>query len=124
MTECNQKVFSFASHFSRRVEAGFTAGQVSSEGGALLLRQADRKIGFPSRISSILRPGVGAYEQIEVAEFEIDALQAFEVADLEFRDHGCGLGGLRFPGNFPYCYAGFWSQCSLSRQLWERPVHP
>ena len=37
MTECNQESFSFAAHFSRRVEAGFTAGQVSSDGGALLV---------------------------------------------------------------------------------------
>ena len=52
MTECNQEVFSFASHFSRRVEAGFTAGQVSTDGGALLLRQADRKIGLLKRVAS------------------------------------------------------------------------
>src|ERR1700681_2293190 len=52
MTECNQEVFSFASHFSRRVEAGFTAGQVSTDGGALLLRQADRKIGLLKRVGS------------------------------------------------------------------------
>ena len=44
MTECKQKVFSFTAHFSRRVEAGFTAGQVSSDGGALLLRETDRRI--------------------------------------------------------------------------------
>ena len=52
MTECNQEVFSFASHFSRRVEASFTAGRVSANGGALLLRQADRKIGLPKRVAS------------------------------------------------------------------------
>jgi len=52
MTECNQKVFSFASHFSRRVETSFTAGRVSSDGGALLLRQADRKIGLLKRVGS------------------------------------------------------------------------
>ena len=52
MTECNQGVFSFASHFSRRVEASFTAGQVSSDGGALLLRQADGKIGLLKRVAS------------------------------------------------------------------------
>ena len=50
--ECNQEVFSFASHFSRRVEASFTAGQVSTDGGALLLRQADRKIGLLKRVAS------------------------------------------------------------------------
>ena len=52
MTECTQEVFSFASHFSRRVEASFTAGQVSTYGGALLLRQADRKIGLLKRVAS------------------------------------------------------------------------
>src|SRR5271157_5085132 len=52
MSECNQEVFSFAAHFSRSVEAGFTAGQVSSDGGALLLRQADRKIALLNRVAS------------------------------------------------------------------------
>ena len=51
MTECNQEVFSFATHFSRRIEASFTAGQVSSDGGALLLLQADRKINLLSRMA-------------------------------------------------------------------------
>jgi hypothetical protein len=52
MTECNQEVFSFASHFSRRVKTSFTAGQVSTDGGALLLRQADGKIGLLKRVAS------------------------------------------------------------------------
>jgi len=52
MTERNQEVFSFASHFSRRVEVGFTAGQVSTDGGSPLLRQTDRKIGLLKRVAS------------------------------------------------------------------------
>jgi hypothetical protein len=32
MTECNQESFAFTAHLSRRAEAGFTAGQVSTEG--------------------------------------------------------------------------------------------
>ena len=52
MTECIQERFSFAAHFSRRVEAGFTAGQVSSDGGALLLRQADRRIHLLNRLAA------------------------------------------------------------------------
>ena len=55
MTECKQEVFCFAAHFSRRVEASFTAGQVSSDGGALLLRQADRKIKLLSRVAGCFR---------------------------------------------------------------------
>jgi len=52
MTECSQEVFQFASHFSRRVEAGFTAGQVSSDGGSLLLREVERRIGLIDRLAA------------------------------------------------------------------------
>src|SRR6202167_4718712 len=51
MTECNQETFAFTGHFSRRVEAGFTAGQVSSDGGALLLREVDLKINLLGRVA-------------------------------------------------------------------------
>ncbi len=40
MTECNQSSFGFASHFSRQVTAGFDGGTITSDGGALLLREA------------------------------------------------------------------------------------
>ena len=50
MTECNQNEFAFAPHFSRQVSARFSERQLSTEGGALLLRQADRKIGLLSRV--------------------------------------------------------------------------
>jgi len=57
MTECNQETFSFTAHFSRRVEAGFTAGQVSSDGGALLLREVDRRINLLGRLAGCFRDG-------------------------------------------------------------------
>jgi hypothetical protein len=57
MTECNQKVFSFTAHFSRRVESGFTAGQVSSDGGALLLREVERRINLLGRLAGCFRDG-------------------------------------------------------------------
>ena len=52
MTECSQKVFRFAAHFSRRVEADFTAGQVSTDGGGLLLREVEQKIGLMDRLAA------------------------------------------------------------------------
>ena len=52
MTECIQEPFGFTEHFSRRVEASFTGGQVSSEGGSLLLREVDRKIGLIDRLAN------------------------------------------------------------------------
>jgi hypothetical protein len=57
MTECSQQSFSFAAHFSRRVEAGFTAGQVSSDGGALLLRETERRINLLGRLAGCFRDG-------------------------------------------------------------------
>ena len=51
MTECTQETFGFTAHFSRQVEASFTAGQVSGDGGALLLREADRKIKLIERVA-------------------------------------------------------------------------
>jgi hypothetical protein len=56
-TECSQETFCFAPHFSRRVEAGFTAGQVSSDGGALLLREVDGKINLLGRLAGCFIDG-------------------------------------------------------------------
>jgi hypothetical protein len=57
MTECSQERFSFARHFSRRVEAGFTAGQVSSDGGALLLRSTELRIKLVERLAACFHDG-------------------------------------------------------------------
>jgi hypothetical protein len=57
MTACSQETFSFAADFSRRVEAGFTAGQESSDGGALLSREVDRKIGLLGRLAGCFTDG-------------------------------------------------------------------
>jgi hypothetical protein len=57
MTECKQESFKFTAHFSRRVQAEFTAGRVSSDGGALLLREADRKINLLGRLSACFIDG-------------------------------------------------------------------
>jgi len=57
MTECNQEVFSFAAHFSRRVETGFTAGEVTSDGGALLLREVENKIHLLDRLPACFSDG-------------------------------------------------------------------
>jgi hypothetical protein len=50
-TKCNQSSFEFAAHFSRAVVADFAGGRLTSDAGALLLRQADRRIGFLRRLA-------------------------------------------------------------------------
>jgi hypothetical protein len=52
MTECNQSQFEFEAHFSRRVVTEFSGERLTTEGGALLLRAADRKIGLLRRVVS------------------------------------------------------------------------
>ena len=57
MTECKQEVFTFTAHFSRRVEAGFTGGRVSSDGGSLRLRETERKINLFGRLAGCFSDG-------------------------------------------------------------------
>ena len=44
VTECTQSSFSFARHFRRQVSAQFDGGMISSDGGAVLPREAGRRI--------------------------------------------------------------------------------
>jgi len=50
MTECNQTQFPFEAHFSRGVVAEFSGERLTTEGGSLLLRAADGKIGLLRRV--------------------------------------------------------------------------
>src|SRR6266568_7440818 len=50
MTECNQTFFPFEGHFSRQVVAEFAGDWLTTDGGSLLLRQADGKIGLLRRV--------------------------------------------------------------------------
>ena len=51
MTECNQSEFEFKGHFSRRVGAAFDGGTMTSDGGALLLRETDRRLNLLPRLA-------------------------------------------------------------------------
>lgn len=57
MTECNQSRFSFAKHFRREVVGDFGGGAMTSDGGALLLREADRKLNLLARFSQCFLDG-------------------------------------------------------------------
>jgi hypothetical protein len=71
-------------HFSRRVEAGFTAGQVSSDGGALLLRGVEGKIKLLGRLS-------GCFRDARNPELVADPIQA-----ADHREQKTGSTGLHF----------------------------
>lgn len=52
MTECTQSRFSFAGHHSRRVEAEFDGGAITTDGGGLLLRETDRRLRVLERFAA------------------------------------------------------------------------
>ncbi len=51
MTDCSSDQPSFPPCRGRRVEAGFDGGAVTSNGGALLLRAADRRLGLTAAVA-------------------------------------------------------------------------
>jgi hypothetical protein len=52
MTQCTQSSFEFEAHFRREVVASFDGGALTSDAGALLLRQVDRRMGFLRRLAA------------------------------------------------------------------------
>lgn len=54
MTKCNQRIVEFPSTKRRKVQASFTGGEVTSDGGVMLLRQVDRRLGLTEAVSQSL----------------------------------------------------------------------
>lgn len=54
MTDCNQELFEFPSFDRRKIQGSFRGGDVSSDGGVMLLRQVDRRLGLCQAIDDVL----------------------------------------------------------------------
>ena len=54
MLKCSLKTIQFSRTFRRNIEAKFSGGSVTSDGGILLLREIDRKIGLTKEISKVI----------------------------------------------------------------------
>lgn len=54
MTECNTQLSLFPACKSKKIRVDFAGGDITSDGGGLLLRQADRKIKLTQRLSYML----------------------------------------------------------------------
>ena len=57
MTECNQSSFGFQACGSREIVARFDGGTISSDGGALLLRQTDQRLNLLPRLAQCFLDG-------------------------------------------------------------------
>ncbi len=55
MTECSGRRYEFERHGRREVVAKFDGGAMSSDGGALLLREVDRRLGLLGRLARCFR---------------------------------------------------------------------
>ena len=70
MTDCTQELFHFPGFDRRKIEASFTGGDVSSDGGVLLLRQADRRLGLVAALDRVLadprHPVYIVHEQVDL----------------------------------------------------------
>ena len=54
MTECTSQLALFPACKSRKIEACFDGGAVTSDGGSLLVRQADRRLGLTQQLAKII----------------------------------------------------------------------
>jgi hypothetical protein len=57
MTECTQDQFDFEAHFPRRVTATFDGGTLTTDGGGLLLREAERRLRLMKRLAGCFSDG-------------------------------------------------------------------
>jgi Transposase DDE domain group 1 len=57
MTECNQSSFGFAASGRREIVARFDGGTISSDGGAFLLRQTDKRLNLLPRLAGCFLDG-------------------------------------------------------------------
>jgi len=78
MTECSETLFPFEAHFSRQVVAEFSGARLTTEGGSLLLRQANRKIGLLRRVAACFTD----YRQPERIEHRLEEMLAQRIYGL------------------------------------------
>ena len=54
MTECNRESIEFSNLGRKRIEADFNGGNITSDGGVLLLREVDRHLGLIDRLNAAI----------------------------------------------------------------------
>jgi len=79
MTECNQSSFGFQACGSREIVARFDGGTISSDGGALLLRQTDQRLNLLSRLAECFLDGRDP-ERVEHSVQEMVSQRVYGIA--------------------------------------------
>jgi hypothetical protein len=79
MTECNQFSFGFEASGSREIVARFDGGTISSDGGAFLLRQADKRLNVLPRLAQCFLDGRNQ-QQVEHSVLEMLSQRIYGLA--------------------------------------------
>jgi len=79
MTECSQSGFGFEALGSREIVARFDGGAISSDGGAFLLRQTDRRLNLLPRLAECFLDGRNQ-EQVEHSILEMLSQRIYGLA--------------------------------------------
>jgi len=79
MTECNQSSFGFEASGRREVVARFDGGTISSDGGALLLRQTDKRLNLLPRLAACFLDGRNQ-DQVEHTILEMISQRIYGLA--------------------------------------------
>jgi hypothetical protein len=79
MTECNQSSFEFEASGRREIVARFDGGTISSDGGALLLRQTDKRLNLLPRLAECFLDGRNQ-EQVEHSILEMLSQRIYGLA--------------------------------------------
>ena len=72
MPEWNAELFSFPSFDRRKIEASFSGGDVSSDGGVMVLRAADRRLGLVRALDAVI---AGPRDPDRITHRQIDLLR-------------------------------------------------
>jgi Transposase DDE domain group 1 len=54
VTDCTEKTFNFPSFKRRKIDAQFSGGDITSDGGVLLLREIDRQLNLSTELSAVI----------------------------------------------------------------------
>ena len=80
MPNCTPELFEFPSFDRRKIEASFEGGNVSSDGGVMLLREADRRLGLTEAFDAVLAdprdPEAIVHQQVDLLRQRIYGIAA------------------------------------------------
>jgi hypothetical protein len=88
MTECNQSSFGFEACGSREIVARFDGGTISSDGGALLLRQTDKRLNLLARLAECFLDGRNQeYVEHSIVEMLSQRIYGLALGYEDINDH-------------------------------------